>query len=158
MSEYNINPTARLKIIGLEGKKTTVEAQFNPKEVSFDKSVPWQKQKKSKGDAADLEFTGAEPMTMSFELMFDAFEDANGDVIGKVNDLISLAQIDEAQKRPSKVKVIWGQSTESTAFTEFQGVIESVATKITMFSPSGKALRATCNVKLKQGSNLGVKK
>ena len=155
MSDYGINPTAKLKIISMDDN-TTVEAQFNPKEVQFDKAVPWQKQKKSKGDAADLEFTGAEPMSMSFELMFDAFEDANQDIKQKVEDLLTLARIKSDKKRPHKVRVIWGDP--SAAFPEFQGVIESVSTKITMFSPSGKALRATCNVKLKQGNDLAVKK
>ena len=64
----------KLKIVGLEGAANgvVVEAQFNPKEISVDKSIPWQRQKKQ--GVADLEFTGAEPKTMSCELMFDAFE------------------------------------------------------------------------------------
>jgi hypothetical protein len=50
----------KLRIIGLEGGTSgvTVEAQFNPKEISVDKSVPWQKQKTQ--GPGDLEFSAAE--------------------------------------------------------------------------------------------------
>src|SRR5687767_15836248 len=64
----------KLRIIGLEGSASsvTVEAQFNPKEISVDKSVPWQKQK-AQGPGV-LELSVAEPMTMSLVLMFDVVE------------------------------------------------------------------------------------
>lgn len=59
---------------GIEGGASgvTVEAQFNPKEISIDKSVPWQKQK-TRGPG-DLEFSSADPQTMSSEPMFDGEE------------------------------------------------------------------------------------
>lgn len=151
------DPSAKLKIIGLEGGRDgkTVEAQFNPKELQIDKSVPWQKQKKAK-DPADLEFTGGEPMTMSLELMFDGYEKGAGsDVQKHVATLIELADVDTGLKRPSKVKVIWGDQGK---LPPFEGVIESVSTKYTMFSPDGVVLRATCNVKLKQAANLKLGK
>jgi len=157
--EKTIDPKATLKIIGLEGAANTVavEASFNPKEIQLDKSVPWQKQKK-KGPA-DLEFTGAEPKTISLELMFDGFEQ-NASVQGKLDDLHKLSDMDTGLKRPPKVKVIWGTGTDSDggALPKFEAVIESVSIKYTMFSPEGKVLRATANVKLKEASDLKVGK
>ncbi len=162
----DIDPVAKLKIIGLEEscKDVTVSAQFNPKELQLDKAVPWQKQKKSK-DAADLEFTGAEPMSMALELMFDGFEGGTS-VIEEVRKVHQLADLDTKLKRPSKVKVIWGTGPNTKdfpgvniqTFPEFTGVIESVSTKYTMFAGDGSVLRATVNIKLKQANNLGVGK
>lgn len=150
----NIDPTAKLKLIGLEEscKDVTVSAQFNPKELQVDKAVPWQKQKKSK-DAADLEFTGAEPMSMSLELLFDGYERGES-VLAIVKKVHQLADPDPKLKRPSKVKVILGAGSNTKEFPEFTGVIESVATKYTMFASDGSVLRATVNVKLKQAHNI----
>jgi hypothetical protein len=154
------NPVGKLKILGLEGtrKPIVVEAQFNPKELQIDKSVPWQKQKKAK-NPADLEFTGGEPMTMSLELMFDGFEGRapigiHPTVQANIQMLVMLADVDETLKRPSKVKVIWGGGD----LPHFEGVIESVSTKYTMFAPDGRVLRATANVKLKQAADLKLGK
>jgi hypothetical protein len=161
----SIDPTAKLKIVSLEGPLVTVVAHFNPKEVAVDRSVPWQKQKK-KGPA-DLEFTGGEPKSMSFELMFDGFE-TNTSVQGMVEKLHKLTDMDPGLKRPPKVKVIWGtpatsepargDESVSEGIPSFQAVIESVAVKYTMFTPDGKAVRATANVKFKEAADLKVGK
>ena len=51
-----------------------VSFYFNPKELSVDKSVPWQKHKSAEGDQPELEFTSADGRSMSLELMFDTYE------------------------------------------------------------------------------------
>ena len=38
---------------------TEVVASVNPQEISVEKSVPWEKHKRSKGDNPTLEFTNA---------------------------------------------------------------------------------------------------
>ena len=48
------------------------------------------------------------------------------------------------RKRPTLVQVRWGNPD----LPIFEGVIESVSTKLTMFLPSGTPVRATCNVKM----------
>jgi hypothetical protein len=162
-----IDPPATLKIISLDASpKITVTAQFNPKEVSLDKSIPWQKQKK-KGPA-DLEYTGGEPKTMGFELLFDGFEEGKS-VEDKIKDLHSLTdatvkvdQKDEKKKRPPKVAIVWGtkgsEDSVGGGIRKFTGVIESVAVKYTMFLPSGEAVRATVNIKVKEADSLAVAK
>jgi hypothetical protein len=143
----------KLKIIGLEGGSTgvTVEAQFNPKEISIDKSVPWQKQKTN---GPDLEFSTANPMTMSCELLFDGFESAVL-IQNEINKLHSLSDIDPDLKRPSKVNVVWGNGAAGT-IPMFSGVIESVGTKYTMFDGNGKPLRATVRLGFKQARKIKV--
>jgi hypothetical protein len=158
----SIDPSAKLKIITLEqvdGQDITVEAQFNPKEVAVDKSVPWQQQKK-KGPN-DLEYTGGSPRTMSFELLFDGFETNTSiqphiDKLHRISEMIDKNAADK--KRPPKLRVIWGPQTESVAFPKFEAVIESLAVKYTMFTPDGVAVRATANVKFKEAEALKVGK
>lgn len=164
LTRHTIEPQARLKIISLDDD-TYVDAQFNPKELSVDKSVPWSKHKDSKSESPHLEFTGAEPMSMSFELLFDGSETGD-DVQLEINKLLMMARIIdfsvEAKKRPHRVKVIWGAGTgdsdTSPSLLPFEGVIASVATKYQMFSNEGKALRAMCTIKLTQASQASFKK
>jgi len=148
MSKAN-SASGKLHIIGLE-KGGDIEAMYNPKELQIDKSVPWQKAKNSKADKPDLEFTSADGRSMSFELMFDTFEEGTS-VFSKVDQLLQLAMVmeeggSEDKKRPTRVKVVWG------TLPAFEGVIESISTKYTMFLPDGTPVRATCNVKVKEAN------
>jgi hypothetical protein len=155
----SIAPSALMKILALEPRGTTdkVEAQFNPKELSQDKSIPWKPQKK-KGPS-DLEYTNCEPWSMSLELLFDGFENNDPPVIQRIEDLKKLTRFfgpKRDQMRPPKVRVLWGTGTET--LPSFDAVIESVSVKYTMFSPDGKVLRATATVKLKEAADLKVGK
>ena len=145
----------KLRIIGLEGGTSgvTVEAQFNPKEISVDKSVPWQKQKTQ--GAGDLEFSAAEPMTMSCELMFDGFE-AGLSIQDEIDRLHSLSDVDSSLKRPPKVKVVWGAEGAPGTIPTFEAVIESVGIRYTMFDGNGRPLRATVRLGFKQARKLKV--
>jgi len=157
----SIAPNALLKILALEPDKTMdkVVAQFNPKELSQDKSIPWKPQKK-KGPS-DLEYTNCEPWTMSLELLFDGFEQGKDEP--SVKDQIEMLKKftrffgpGREQRRPPKVRVLWGDAHGT--LDKFDAVIESVSVKYTMFSPDGKVLRATANVKFKEAANLKVGK
>jgi len=135
----------------LEGNLPPVEVQFNPKELSVEKNVPWTKDKKSDDDSPAVEYTSGEPKTLEVELMFDTFE-SKEDVGKKYGDrLIQLATADKDLRRPPRVVFIYGP-------LEFQGVIESVGMKYTMFLENGTPVRATCNVKLKEASRASFKK
>jgi hypothetical protein len=65
--------TAKLTIIPLDAGSPVI-AQYNPKELGVDKSVPWQKAATSTGDQPEMQFTAAEGRSMSFELFFDGYE------------------------------------------------------------------------------------
>jgi hypothetical protein len=143
---------------------TKVEAQFNPKELQVDKSVPWQK--KSQANQANqtgiqLEFTGAEGRSMTLELLFDGFE-AKKSVAKQVDDLNWMASVldpkapDESKRRPHLCVVTWGTMFPSDK--KFKCVIESLSVKYTMFSDQGVPLRATATVKLKETDTVSVAK
>ena len=145
----------KLRIIGLEGGTSglTVEAQFNPKEISVDKSIPWQRQKTQ--GPGDLEFSAAEPMTMSCELMFDGFESGLS-IQDEIDTLHSLSDVDSSLKRPPKVKVVWGAEGAPGTIPTFEAVIESVGIRYTMFDGNGRPLRATVRLGFKQARRLKV--
>lgn len=139
------------ELASIEGAKTKV--YFNPKEITIDKSVAWQKHKNGEGDAPTLEFTAAEPKTLACELMFDMFEE-RGDVHAKyISQLEKLALIDTRVKRPPLLTFTWGSK-----FPLFKGVIENLSVKYTLFLPDGTPCRATVNLKMKQANKLMNKK
>jgi len=150
-------PNAKLTITSLDSN-ATFTAQLNPKEVVVHKPVPWEKAKTSKGDKPEVTFTSAEGRSMSFELFFDTFE-ANTDVqTVYIDKLMAFAlQIDgsgsEDKRRPPRVKVQWGIGA-----LHFEGVVEAIDCKYTMFTPEGKPVRATCGVKLSEASHASVRK
>ena len=144
-----------------------VTAQYNPKELQIDKSVPWQKNpqaNKSPEKGIQLEFTGAEGRTMSVELLFDGYATSSQPLDGKsvadnIKDLNTMASPikagskDENERRPYMCLVKWG-----TAVPTFRCVIESLSTKYTMFSDTGVPLRATCTVKFKEADTVTMHK
>lgn len=155
----NESNVSKLTIASVDDTGLTVVAQYNPKEVQIEKSVPWQKHPSSKGDEPDLEFTGAEGRSMSVELLFDGYE-TNTDVhTTYVDKLLTMAKAKdhrsntEHMRRPHKIAVSWGDA----GLPRFIGVIESLSTKYTMFDPKGKPIRATVNVKFKEAQGLSSK-
>ena len=130
-----------------------VFAHFNPKELEIAKSVPWNKHKTSKGDNPVLEFTDAEPKSLSIELLFDTYEDRESVYSKYVKKLESFTLImggsNQDKKRPPMCLFLWGKN-----FPSFMGVIEQLSTKFTMFLSDGTPVRATVSVKMKQADKL----
>jgi hypothetical protein len=150
-------PATKLTIIGLDNGVTVVAA-WNPKEVAVDKSVPWTKSPESKSDQPEMQFSSGEGRSMSFELFFDTYEMGTDVHALHVAPLLQLAMVmdpdgAEDKKRPTRVKVLWG-----TTLPPFEGVIESIGTKYTMFLPTGIPVRATCTVKVKEANKASFKK
>lgn len=139
----------KLLIVGLDNG-VHLTAQYNPKELGIDKSVPWQKSPTSSGDQPELQFTSAEGRSMSFELFFDEYE-SGGNVHAKyVEPLLAMTRVmdpsksaPEDKRRPTRVSISWG-----AGIPPFEGVLESVSTKYTMFMPGGRPVRATVSLKL----------
>jgi hypothetical protein len=144
----------KLVLIGLEAKVEVV-AQYNPKEVTIEKSLNWTPSANSKDDRPGLTFGAVQARTLAMELMFDTYEEES-DVQEHVSKLLRLASVidpttddhTEADKRPTLVQVAWGKPDMPI----FRGVIQSISTKLTMFLPSGTPVRATCNVKLMEAT------
>jgi hypothetical protein len=151
----NSQSLKKLTIVSIDSPTVRVEAMFNPKEVSIDKSVPWSKHKNPKGNTPMLEFTNAENRTMSLELLFDTSEKGMP-VLPEVEKLTTMTKIpdgvsNDKDKHPPRVMVVWG------AGLQFKGVIESLGSKFTMFLPDGMPVRATCTLKIKEVDEVQLK-
>jgi hypothetical protein len=158
MSNF-LHPSSKSGVVSIASLDTSiqVDAQYNPKELQVDKTVPWQKKSqanKTQETGIQLEFTGAEGRSLTLELLFDGFE-TKSSVAGKVETLNTMASVlepgsaDETKRRPHLCVVTWG-----TTVPTFKCVIESLSVKYTMFSDQGVPLRATCTVKLKEADTV----
>jgi hypothetical protein len=140
-------------IRSLEGPRVVVTGSYNPKEISVDRAVPWAKSARSSADPPDLEFTSAAGRSMSFELMFDTFETQQNVHAEFVGNLMQLTLVDAALKRPPRVAVTWGRD----GVLDFQGVIESIGVKYTMFLADGTPVRAICHVRIREAGRLACR-
>ena len=158
MSNF-LHPSSKSGVVSIASLDTSiqVDAQYNPKELQVDKTVPWQKKSqanKTQETGIQLEFTGAEGRSLTLELLFDGFETGSS-VAGNVETLNTMASVldpgsaDETRRRPHMCVVTWG-----TTLPTFKCVIESLSVKYTMFSDQGVPLRATCTVKLKEADTV----
>ena len=154
-----IDPPYKLSISSLEGSAITVTAMFNPKEVQIDRIVPWSKAPIVTGDLPSLQFSSAEGRVMSFELLFDGFETGTNVHTTFIQNLTRLAAVQDAngpedKRRPPKVSVKWAGGR----IPDFQGVIEEVSTRYTMFLADGTPVRATCRLVIREASHVSVRK
>jgi nucleoid-associated protein YgaU len=128
-----------------------IEALFNPNQLSFNRSVGWQKQGAAQRDVPELQFTHAEPRTLTLDLFFDTYDvpgDDKKDVRKKYTDkVLHLTTVEQHgdKHRPPVCRLRWG----STGYF-FQGVLEKLDQKFTMFMADGTAVRATLNCTFKE--------
>jgi len=127
-----------------------IEALINPKELEYSKTVGWAEQPGTGRDFPDLQFTAGKGITMSVELMFDRYEEG-ASVRGATDALLKLALRDEGLHRPPMVKVEWGGNVFAGGF---EGVVESVQVRYTMFKADGTPVRAVATVGLKQARDV----
>jgi hypothetical protein len=147
----------KLKIFGVEGQATRVvlEAQFNPKEIEIQKTIPWQLQR-GKGPS-DLKYTGSDGRTMDCELLFDGFQ-SSASIQGEIDKLNRLSDVDAVLKRPPKVRIVWGPDGANDIMPRFDAVIEAVSVKYTMFDADGKPVRATANLRFREAKDITVER
>ena len=141
-------------IASIDQPSWRVEAQFNPKELSMDKQVPWQKHEQSRGDAPKMEFTGAQPSKLSVELFFDGYEEKLNvyqAFVSRLEYLTTVRDMGDDDLRPHRCMFVWGHETKG--FPRFDGVIESMSTKYTMFLHDGTPCRATVTLKLTRAAD-----
>lgn len=124
-----------------------VEFQFNPKEMSIQKTSTWNRTPASKAKgSAPPEFNGSGPCKLSLELFFDASDTFDSSVVKRVEQLFSCLVRDPAKPGswPPLVQLEWGP------VTSFLGYVSSVQAKYTLFAPNGTPLRATCSVTIEE--------
>lgn len=135
---------------GLGGERGTIKFQFNPKEVTIQKTAKWER-KTAKGakKAGPPEFSGSEPCKMTLEMFFDASGTQDGSVVAAVEQLFACTVPTEesaGNKKPSPPLVVlqWG------AITSFPAFVTSVSAKYTLFTAHGLPIRALCSVAIEE--------
>lgn len=143
----------------LDDDKINVVAQYNPKELQYERAVPWKQH-----DSNTVEFGGWQGRSITVELFFDGVEE-NRSVSKPLRDLETLAtviegvSIKEHERRAHLCVACLGDARKrkSDALIEqpyeipsLRCVIESLTVKYLVWSPEGVPLRATATVKLKE--------
>jgi Contractile injection system tube protein len=150
----SVDSAFEVSIGSLDDPSMTVCAQYRPKELEVNQSIPWTKHiNKINHNTMQMEFSGAEGRDASLELFFDASELPGGSVQGPIDMLTQLATVrdpashEDEMKRPHHCVMVFGRIYSSKIF---RCVIMSINTKFTMFSPQGAPIRATVMLKLKE--------
>lgn len=128
----------------------SISFQFNPKELSIQKSAKWER-KPARGSktAGPPEFNGAEPCKLTLEIFFDATAKNAGGVVAAVEQLFSCCvptsdTVGKKKAMPPLVVLRWGRTTS------FPGFVTQVSAKYSLFSADGTPIRATCSVSIEE--------
>jgi nucleoid-associated protein YgaU len=133
-----------------EQSETNIEVKFNPKTLSVSRSVSWESQKAAKRDTPELQYTSADPATLSIDLFFDTYDsakpiDQKDSVFTETKKLLALAAVAGDKHRPPVCRLQWG-----TQAVFFQGVLTQIDQNYTMFTELGTPVRATLKCSFKQ--------
>jgi Contractile injection system tube protein len=143
-----------------------LEVQFNPTDLSFNKTAQFAEIAIPGLDAPVQQFIRGGTETLSLELFFDTTDDGMGKNATSVTTLTEqfyeLVKQDRDNHAPPKCLFVWGappsqQKTDvkqrnwvSFAPFWFTCVVESIDRKFLLFSPEGIPLRARLTVKLRE--------
>lgn len=145
-----------------------VVVQYNPTELLFEKQMQFAEITIPGLDAPLQQFVRGQAEKLTIELFFDTTEGGTGLDATSVTELtdkvFQLARIDPERHAPPVVTFAWnnipgdsyGPRTAGQQRTSFDGVIESIRQKLTLFSPLGVPLRATLNLVLREYRTLDV--
>jgi nucleoid-associated protein YgaU len=118
-----------------------IVAMFNPKSLGITRSVQWQRQKAAKRDSPELQFTTAQPATLTVDLFFDTYDTASAakrSVYEHTSKLLELTIVRGDKHRPPVCQLKWGEQG-----VIFQGVLQQLDQQYTMFLENGVPVRAT---------------
>lgn len=125
-----------------------IEAQYNPAELTIDKTAQLAEQSIPGLDSPLLQFVRGQIQKLTVELTLDqATAPANqpdATVEKRMEALYQLVKVQAKTHAAPRVRVLWGQGLS------FKGVAESVQRKMTLFDSDGKPLRAVVTVAFRE--------
>ena len=131
-----------------------LNVQFNPTEYSLTKGAQFAEVGIPGIDSPILQFVRGQNEKLALDLFFDVTNDGMGedssDVTTLTKPFYQLVKIQKETHAPPRIQFSWGQGLA------FKAVVESVRQKFTLFSPSGKPLRATLSVSLREYKDLAA--
>ena len=139
------------------------EVQYNPTELSFDKSSQLTEANIPGLDAPLQQFVRGQAERLTIELFFDTTEGGTGSgaesVTGQTDRVYELVKIEPERHAPPPVTFMWnsefcGSGLPGAAGNQrrnsFKGIAESVKQKFTLYSPEGIPLRARVTLVLRE--------
>lgn len=135
---------AKLTIIVENGRP--IVTLFNPNQITINKTVNWREVPKAERDQSTSQFTNGNPAVLSMDLFFDTYEQGL-DVRPFTKQIAALTTIEQHGElhRPPICHLVWG-----LAGVFFQGVLESLTQRFTLFHPNGLPARATLSCTFKE--------
>jgi nucleoid-associated protein YgaU len=123
-----------------------ITALFNPSQITIQKHVNWREAPAQQRDVPVSQHTHADPATLTMDLFFDTYE-AGTDVRQYTNQVLSLATVEHHGNlhRPPVCRLMWGRGADF-----FQGVLQRLSQKFTMFLEDGTPVRATLSCMFKE--------
>ncbi|MFQ5881386.1 MAG: LysM peptidoglycan-binding domain-containing protein [Candidatus Methylomirabilales bacterium] len=122
---------------------------FNPNQYALQKRVNWKERKGRGMDLPQVQFDSGGARSLSLSLMFDTYE-GRTDVREFTKQVAKLAEVAEGKDRPPVCTITWGpDAVHPYAGLPFQGVVESLTQKFTLFLDNGTPVRATLDVQFK---------
>jgi nucleoid-associated protein YgaU len=159
--------TKALIIANFHSSVERMEVQFNPGELTLDRSVKLAEVGIPGLDAPLLQFVRGENEKLTLDLFFDTTEEGTGAEATSVTTLTdrvySLAKIDPESHAPPICELCWSASFPGADLLAANGnqrrqsftfVVESIKQKITLWSPRGVPLRATLSLTLREYKTL----
>ncbi len=150
---------AKAKIIVLNeqgGTKATIEALVNPKEYSLNNSAAYADKEIAGTNIVISQFVHVKAGDLKFSLFIDESakmtivgRQAAGDISGRVKELMELVYVDGTLHRPPHIRFQWGK-------LNFKGVVTDVSSKFVKFDRSGKPIRATVDLSVKEIMDAGA--
>jgi nucleoid-associated protein YgaU len=154
---------AKFKVYKKDRSFETVDVQYNPNSLSFEKSPKFADIPIPGLDAPLRQFVRNQTETVTVELFFDTTETGTGENAHSVTELTDkfygLVKIDPETHAPPICTFIWGAhfpgDTLPTMYqnqrrTEFKGVVTMVKQEFPLFSSAGTPLRATVTITLEE--------
>lgn len=134
------------------GVRSTIDFQFNPKELKVAKSATWKREsQRNRRSSSVPEFSGSEPVKLTVEMFLDA-TDKNASqtgVVTTVEQLFSLVvptkeSLSAGKACPPVVIFRWG------GLTGFVAYVSQVQVTYSLFAPGGTPIRAVAQVSLEE--------
>jgi hypothetical protein len=144
-------------------REHSYSVQYNPKQLSLEKSVQFGEIAIPGLDAPLQQFVRGQAEKLTLELFFDTTEKGMGDdavsVTTETDEIYKLVKVESGSHAPPIVEFVWNEHFSGDTLTasdgnqlrnSFTGVVESVRQNFTLFSPKGVPLRATVNLVLRE--------
>lgn len=117
-----------------------IVARYNPNQITIVKTANWKLLPANQRDVPASQFSYGEPATLTLDLFFDTYESRADVRLNHTNRIANLLTVEKHGNfhRPPICKLAWG-----TPGDFFQGVLQNLNQRFTLFLEDGTPVRAT---------------